>query len=137
MTMAQLTDTMQERPRISSRVKVHDLDQTGYPKADESINPKPGRRYLSRWILLIAFAATATAALTAWWLHASRFEFTDDAQIEGHLNSISARISGTVTAINPQVENNRYVEAGTLLVELDPDDYQVALEHAKADLVKR
>ena len=131
--MAQQT----EGPRISSRVKVHDLDQTGYPKADESMSPKPGRRYLSRWILLIAIAATATAALTAWWLQARRFESTDDAQIEGHLNSISARISGTVTAINLQVENNRYVEAGTLLVELDPNDYQVDLEHAKADLVTR
>jgi len=131
--MAQQT----EGPRISSRVKVHDLDQTGYPKADESMSPKPGRRYLSRWILLIAIATTATAALIAWWLQARRFESTDDAQIEGHLNSISARISGTVTAINLQVENNRYVEAGTLLVELDPNDYQVALEHAKADLVTR
>jgi len=135
--MAQLTDTIEERPRISSRVKVHDLDQTGDPKAAESIGPKPGRRSLSRWILLIAFAAIAAAALTAWWVHAQRFESTDDAQIEGHLNSISARISGTVAAINPQVENNQYVEAGTLLVELDPNDYQVALEHARADLVKR
>ena len=135
--MAQLTDTIEERPRISSGVKIHDLDQTGYPKAAESMGPKPGRRSLSRWILLIAFAAIAAAALTAWWVHAQRFESTDDAQIEGHLNSISARISGTVAAINPQVENNQYVEAGTLLVELDPNDYQVALEHARADLVKR
>jgi len=137
MTMAQLTDTIEERPRISSRVKVHDLDQAGYPKAAESKGPKPGRRSLSRWILLIAFAAIAAAALTAWWVHAQRFESTDDAQIEGHLNSISARISGTVAAINPQVENNQSVEAGTLLIELDPNDYQVALEHARADLVKR
>ena len=135
--MAQLTDTIEERPRISSGVKIHDLDQTGYPKAAEAMGPKPGRRSLSRWILLIAFAAIAAAALTAWWVHAQRFESTDDAQIEGHLNSISARISGTVAAINPQVENNQYVEAGTLLVELDPNDYQVALEHARADLVKR
>jgi membrane fusion protein (multidrug efflux system) len=44
---------------------------------------------------------------------------------------------GNVRHINPLVENNRYVEAGTLLLELDPSDYQVALEHAQADLVKR
>jgi membrane fusion protein (multidrug efflux system) len=73
----------------------------------------------------------------SWWLCARRFESTDDAQIDGHLNGISARISGTVLYINPKVENNQYVEAGTLLVELDPNDYQAALDHAKAELVTR
>jgi membrane fusion protein, multidrug efflux system len=62
---------------------------------------------------------------------------TDDAQIDGHLNAISARISGTVLYITPKVENNQYVEAGTLLVELDPNDYQAALDRAKADLLTR
>jgi len=135
--MTQLIDTVEERQQISSRVKAHDLDQTGYPKAAEFTGPKPGRRSVSRWVLLFAFGTIAAAALTAWWLHAKRFESTDDAQVEGHLNSISARISGNVMYINPSVENNQYVEAGTLLLELDPNDYQVALEHAKADLVKR
>ena len=61
------------------------------------------------------------------------FETTDDAQVDGHLDSISSRISGTVTYIDPRVENNQFVEAGTLLVELDPRDYEAELEHAKAD----
>src|SRR5207244_1850464 len=52
-------------------------------------------------------------------------------------NAISARISGTVLYINPKVENNQYVEAGTLLLALDPNDYQAALDHAKADLVTK
>ena len=62
------------------------------------------------------------------------YESTDDAQIEGHLDSVSSRISGTVTYINPKVENNHFVEAGTLLMELDPRDYEADLEHAKANL---
>jgi len=72
-----------------------------------------------------------------WWLYARQFESTDDAQIDGHLDAISARISGTVQYINPKVENNQYVEAGTLLLELDPNDYQAALDHAKGELATR
>ena len=67
----------------------------------------------------------------------ARYESTDDAQMEGHLDSVSSRISGTVTYINPKVENNQFVEAGTLLLELDPRDYQAELEHAKANLDTR
>ena len=50
---------------------------------------------------------------------------------------VSSRISGTVLYVNPRVENNQYVEAGTLLLELDPNDYQAALEHAKSDLATK
>ena len=63
--------------------------------------------------------------------YVSSYESTDDAQVDGHVNSISARISGHVIKLN--VEDNQYVQAGTVLVEIDPADYQVAYEHAKAD----
>ena len=46
-------------------------------------------------------------------------------------------MSGTVVYINPRVENNQLVEAGTLLMELDPRDYAAELEHAKANLATR
>jgi membrane fusion protein, multidrug efflux system len=82
-------------------------------------------------ILLVA------AGAWGWWRHSGRSESTDDAQIEGHLHAISARVTGTVVRINPDVQNNHYVEAGTLLLELDPTDYQVALEQARADLTMR
>jgi membrane fusion protein, multidrug efflux system len=59
------------------------------------------------------------------------YESTDDAQIDGHINSVSARISGHVVRLN--VDDNQYVQAGTVLVEIDPADYQVAFERAKAD----
>jgi membrane fusion protein, multidrug efflux system len=88
---------------------------------------------VSRWIL-IAFAAVALAAASMWWLHSQNYETTDDAQIEGHLDLVSTRISGTVTYINPLVEDTHFVKAGTLLLELDPRDYAAELEHAKANL---
>ena len=64
------------------------------------------------------------------WRHFSSYEGTDDAQIDGHLNSVSPRISGHVVKI--LVQDNQFVQAGTPLVEIDPSDYQVALERAQA-----
>ena len=63
--------------------------------------------------------------------YVSSYEDTDDAQIDGHLNSISARVSGHVAKL--LVEDNQYVQVGTPLVQIDPKDYEVALETAKAD----
>ena len=63
--------------------------------------------------------------------YVTSYESTDDAEVDGHINSISARISGHVVELN--VQDNQYVQAGTVLVEIDPADYQVASERAKAD----
>ena len=67
-------------------------------------------------------------------LYLRSYESTDDAQVDGHLNAISSRISGTV--IHVYVENNQAVTAGQLLAELDPRDYQVALQQARAAYVQ-
>ncbi len=61
----------------------------------------------------------------------SSYESTDDAQVDGHVNSVSARVSGHVIKLN--VQDNQFVQAGTVLVEIDQADYQVAYERAKAD----
>src|ERR1700732_4107652 len=115
--------------------EVVDTKEALRPEPDEKpeSSASPTRKF-SRWILLFVLAIAAVAA-TFWWLHSKNFESTDDAQVEGHLDLVSARISGTVTYINPKVENNWLVEAGTLLMELDPRDYAAELEHAKANLV--
>ena len=101
----------------------------------ESEKKSPSKK-LSRWIFLLA-AAVAATVVAQWWLHSQNYESTDDAQIEGHIDLVSARISGTVIGVNPGVENNQFVEAGTLLMELDPRDYAAELEHAKANLATR
>jgi membrane fusion protein (multidrug efflux system) len=64
------------------------------------------------------------------WRYFTSYESTDDAQIDGHLNSISARVSGHVSKL--LVNDNQYVEAGAPLLEIDPRDYQVAVDRAKA-----
>jgi membrane fusion protein (multidrug efflux system) len=63
--------------------------------------------------------------------YVTSYESTDDAEVDGHINSISPRISGHVISLD--VQDNQYVKAGTVLVEIDPADYQVAYERAKAD----
>jgi membrane fusion protein, multidrug efflux system len=63
----------------------------------------------------------------------SSYESTDDAEVDGHLMPLSARISGYVAKVN--VDDNQYVTAGTVLVEIDPKDYQVLVDKAQADLV--
>src|SRR3984893_9725312 len=101
----------------------------------ESDKKSPSKK-LSRWIFVLA-AAIAATVVAQWWLHSQNYESTDDAQMEGHIDLVSARISGTVIGVNPGVENNQFVEAGTLLMELDPRDYAAELEHAKANLATR
>jgi membrane fusion protein (multidrug efflux system) len=64
------------------------------------------------------------------WRYLTSYESTDDAQVDGHLNAISARVSGHVEKL--LVEDNQYVQAGTPLVQIDPRDYQVAVDRAKA-----
>jgi len=66
------------------------------------------------------------------WRYLSTYESTDDAQVDGHLNALSTRVAGYVTEVD--VNDNQYVEKGQKLVQIDPRDYQVAVERAKADL---
>jgi len=65
------------------------------------------------------------------WRYLASYESTDDAQIDGHVNSVSARVSGHVLKLN--VQDNQYVEKGTVLVEIDPADYEVAVAQARAE----
>src|SRR5580700_12317465 len=66
------------------------------------------------------------------WKHFDAYESTDDAQIDGHINALSARISGNV--IQVLTDDEKYVKAGDVLVRIDPNDYQVAVAKAEADL---
>lgn len=130
MTTEQVeTDLVKTPERV-----IKDAPDEAHPPESERLLPK--NRNLSRWIFLFVLALIVIGS-SLWWLDSQGYESTDDAQIEGHLDSVSARISGTVTYINPQVENNQFVEAGTLLMELDPRDYQADLEHARANLDTR
>ena len=65
------------------------------------------------------------------WRYFNSYESTDDAQIDGHLNPVSARVTGHVEKL--LVADNQYVQAGQPLVQIDPRDYEVLVARAKAD----
>jgi membrane fusion protein (multidrug efflux system) len=77
----------------------------------------------------IGLAAACVLAVVL-FLYLRSYESTDDAQVDGHLNAVSSRVNGTVTKV--YVEDNQTVAAGQLLAELDSNDYQTALDQAKA-----
>jgi membrane fusion protein (multidrug efflux system) len=85
----------------------------------------------ARLILIVAVVVLLVGGFFLYRYFAS-YEDTDDAQVDGHLMPISARVSGYVTNVN--VDDNQIVKAGTVLVQIDPKDYQVALDQAQADL---
>ncbi|MDR3718620.1 MAG: HlyD family secretion protein [Bryobacteraceae bacterium] len=102
-------------------------DQAGDLATDA---PRPSRL---RSILIVVLILAAAGGFFAWRYFSAR-ESTDDAQIEGHVHPIAARVGGTV--INLAVQDNQWVEAGAVLAQLDPKDYQVALDRARADLAE-
>src|SRR5271168_1847934 len=87
-----------------------------------------GRRNL---IILIACLVVLIGGFFL-WRYLSSYESTDDAQVDVHLYAVSARISGYVIKVN--VDDNQWVEKGTVLVEIDPTDYEVAAAQAQANL---
>ncbi len=107
---------------------------TNIPAQDEA--SRRARRFRpkskARLILFLAVALAVVAAGAWLWAYLGTYESTDDAQVDVHIAPVSARISGYVIKVN--VDDNQYVQKGTVLVEVDPKDYQVAVDKARADL---
>jgi membrane fusion protein, multidrug efflux system len=80
---------------------------------------------------LVALPVVAAAACFFWW-HGRNRESTDDAQVDGHIDPISAKVSGSVLQV--LVDINYHVKAGQVLVRLDPRDYQARVDQLKAAL---
>jgi len=93
----------------------------------EIVQPQSRRR----GIIIIVIAVIVVAALAFWW-RSTFYEDTDDAQVSGHLIQVSARIQGQVLHVD--VDENQVVKKGDPIAELDPRDYQVAVENARAVL---
>jgi membrane fusion protein, multidrug efflux system len=102
------------------------------PSTERDFHTRPSRTSSPGFRIAIIVAAIVLLVVGFFvYRYVTSYESTDDAQVDGHVNSVSTRISGNVIKLN--VLDNQYVQAGTVLVEIDPADYQVAYDRAKAD----
>src|SRR5579863_19110 len=107
------------------------LDAAGESAAPPS-PPRYKRSNSGRNIMIVVVVLIVVVGGFILWRYLGSYESTDDAQVDAHLYPVSSRISGYVTKVN--VDDNQYVEKGTVLVEIDPKDYEVVVEQAKASL---
>ncbi len=87
--------------------------------------------FRAKWLLIPAVLILIVGGYAA-WEYLSKWETTDDAQVDGHIHPINAKVGGTVTTVN--VKENQRVEAGTVIAQIDPRDYEIAVARAQAEL---
>ncbi len=110
------------------------IDEPAISKAAENEPAKGAGSRAKLWLVLGLLAVAGAIGGYLYWQHASVREETDDAQVDGHIHPVSARVGGTVVRL--LVKDNQPVKAGDVLLEIDPADYQVAIDKAKADLAE-
>src|SRR5215472_603633 len=122
-----MTDLVTETPESPKKPE---------PKAkDPGVGPGKllKRRWSPRTKILAAGAGLAViVGVLLLYFYFTSYESTDDAQIDGYIHPVSSRVAGYVTRVT--VDNNEYVEAGTVLAQLDPKDFEVAVANAKSTL---
>jgi membrane fusion protein (multidrug efflux system) len=102
---------------------------------EEAQAPRAGSshgRLRTAALVLVALAAIAGALVRFWSRILLAFETvsTDDAHVAGHVTYVAPRVPGTILRVH--VDDNQYVERGRLLVELDPEPYQIGVHRARA-----
>lgn len=98
---------------------------------------KPGGNILKALLIGALLTAILSAGAIAGYRafqHISTHEETDDAYVTGHLHQVSTRVNGTVEKV--LVDDNQHVQAGQVLVLLDPKDYKVKVDQAMAKLLQ-
>jgi membrane fusion protein (multidrug efflux system) len=136
-----LDEEYRERPKEQGQKQEPEREQK--PEAKESPAEEEKRTLRQRAVafprehpigFLITLALLAGLLVGSYylWQYFQSYESTDDAQVNGHLHAVGSRVNGTVVAVH--VENGQTVTPNQTLVELDPRDYQVALQQAHGDL---
>ncbi len=127
-------EKISESPSNSATVTAEPSSASGSPKASvKKVHPEMTAKKKSRFVMpavLSMILLVAGVGAYRWWQHASSVEETDDATIVGRVHQLSSRVSGTVTKI--LVDDNDHVKAGQLLVQIDPKDFEIGVNAAKA-----
>ena len=102
----------------------------GEPSRGGPPSPRRFRLKSRAGLAVVGMIAVLVLSGVSYAWYTSRYESTDDAQVEGHIDPVSARVAGHIARV--AVDNGQAVKAGTLLALIDPADYQKAYERAKA-----
>ena len=101
------------------------------PEKKSVTAPEPPPSSSRRFIVIGVIVLLVLGAAFFYW-RSTFTEDTDDAQVDGNLYQVSSRITGHVVKV--YVDDNQAVHTGDPLADIDPTDYQVALDQAEADL---
>ncbi len=133
---AQISGTVQIKQNGGDQKDDHKQDdsqkQGGDKKQDEGNDNEPPQKKSRRRFIIIAVVILLVLIAGLFYWHSTFSEDTDDAQVDGDLYQVSSRIAGQVVKV--YVEDNQKVEAGAPIADIDPKDFQVALEQAQATL---
>lgn len=101
------------------------------PQAPPPAQPKSSGK--AKFVGLIVLVVLLAGGAWAYFHYRDRIS-TDDAQVDAHITAVAPRIAGNV--IEVLATDNSEVKAGDVLVRIDPRDYQVRVDQAKAALVQ-
>lgn len=108
------------------------MADTTLTTADQAATPaRPSRRFLQKGVL-VGVATVIVAVAAGWWWLSAGMQSTDDAQVDGYVVPIAAKVGGILKEM--PVENNRRVDTGALLAVIDPRDYDATVARAEADV---
>jgi membrane fusion protein (multidrug efflux system) len=124
---AQISGTVQIKQNSGNKQDTSDSYKSDEEEAPEK---KSGRKFI---IIAVIILLVIGAGIFYW--RSTFSEDTDDAQVDGDLYQVSSRVTGQVVKV--YVEDNQEVKIGDPIAEIDPRDYQVALEQAEADLASK
>ena len=127
-------DTLTTSNGPLGRAELGGID-TGLPKQGDSERgngqSRAGVRKNRLYIVLVIVTVLAAVCGLLLWIHSRDWERTDDAQVDGHIYPVSARVGGRVAKV--LVEDGQFVHTGEVLLQIDPSEYQLAVDHAEAD----
>ncbi len=134
-------EEQRDKTQQSNQVQAPPKDQAGKKEqankqeTDQAANQEQkddGKSHRLRNIVIAVVVLLVAIVGLIWWLHSRNFESTDDAQVDGHINAMTARVAGTITAV--YAEENQPVAQGQSLVDLDPRDYNAAAALARSQV---
>jgi len=126
--------TAEELPAARREAPVTEPGQHAPPAAPAAQKaPRFARRRLVRWAMF-ALLPLALLAGAGWYVTGGQVISTDDAYVQANTVGISTDVSGLVQSV--EVTDNQHVSAGQVLYRLDPKQFQIALDNAKANLAQ-